>query len=94
MSLLIELQIEIMRAVTKATNRPTKISPITGKALLEFMPTRSVAIDDNTTYKSTGILMLLNQIRLVTVVWVTSKNVAISRDIKNAGICLIIASCP
>jgi hypothetical protein len=28
------------------------------------------------------------------VVWVTNKNVAISRDIKNAGICLIIELYP
>jgi len=53
-----------------------------------------VAIDDNTICKSTGILMLLSQIRLVAVVWVTNKNVAISRDIKNAGICLIIELYP
>ncbi|MBT6114543.1 MAG: hypothetical protein HOH41_02395 [Porticoccaceae bacterium] len=54
------------------------------------MPIKSVAIVDRTRLKSTGILILCNQIRLVAVVWVTNKNVAITKDIKNAGICLII----
>ena len=87
---MIAVRVEINRAVIKASNRPIEINATAGNAPLEFMPIKSVAIVDRTRLKSTGILILCNQIRLVAVVWVTNKNVAITKDIKNAGICLII----